>query len=91
MVADAESRELVEKGVLTSSCCPAFVDYIEKQFPELSEYISHNLSPMATIARYIKEQDDNGKGSLHRSLHRKEDGDSASRRFISLHRHRHDV
>ncbi len=57
MVAYAESRELVEKGILTSSCCPAFVDYIRKQFPQLEQYISHNLSPMATIAKYIKEQD----------------------------------
>lgn len=55
MVADAESRELIEKGFLTSSCCPAFVDYIKKQFPELKQHISHNLSPMATIARYIKK------------------------------------
>ena len=55
MVADAESRELVEKGFLTSSCCPAFVAYIEKAFPTLTQHISHNLSPMATIAKYIKE------------------------------------
>lgn len=55
MVADAESEELVEKGFLTSSCCPAFVDYIRKQFPDLVEHISHNLSPMAAIAKYIKE------------------------------------
>ena len=55
MVADAESEELVEKGFLTSSCCPAFVDYIRKQFPALVEHISHNLSPMAAIAKYIKE------------------------------------
>ena len=34
MVADAESRELVEKGFLTSSCCPAFVSYIERTFPD---------------------------------------------------------
>ncbi len=61
MVADAESRELVEKGTLTSSCCPAFVDYIEKQFPQLKGYISHNLSPMATIAKYIKSQDPSAK------------------------------
>ncbi len=61
MVADAESRELVEKGVLTSSCCPAFVDYIEKQFPQLKDYISHNLSPMATIARYIKGKEPSAK------------------------------
>ena len=61
MVADAESRELVEKGVLTSSCCPAFVDYIEKQFPQLKGYVSHNLSPMATIAKYIKSLDSSAK------------------------------
>ena len=61
MVADAESRELVEKGFLTSSCCPGFVSYIEKAFPELKPYISHNLSPMATIARYLKEHDATAK------------------------------
>lgn len=55
MVAWAESQELVEKGLLTSSCCPAFVDYVQKQFPMLKQYVSHNLSPMATIAKYIKE------------------------------------
>lgn len=57
MVADAESRELVEKGFLTSSCCPAFVSYIEKNFPDLVPLISHNLSPMAAIARYLKEHE----------------------------------
>ncbi len=61
MVAAAESRELVEKGFLTSSCCPAFVSYIEKNFPDLSCYISHNLSPMATIAKYIKDTTPNAK------------------------------
>ena len=55
MVSYAEAAELVEKGFLTSSCCPAFVDYIKKQFPELAANISHNLSPMATIAKYIKD------------------------------------
>lgn len=61
MVADAESRELAEKGFLTSSCCPAFVDYVKKQFPDLAPYISHNLSPMASIARYIKGTDPEAK------------------------------
>lgn len=55
MVAQAESRELAEKGFLTSSCCPAFVDYIKKNFPDLMQYVSHNLSPMAMIAKYIKD------------------------------------
>ena len=57
MVANAESKELAEKGFLTSSCCPAFVSYIEKSFPELKPFVSHNLSPMATIAKYIKEHE----------------------------------
>lgn len=61
MVAQAESKELVEKGFLTSSCCPAFVSYIEKAFPQMKEHISHNLSPMATIAKYIKETDKGAK------------------------------
>ena len=57
MVAQAESKELVEKGFLTSSCCPAFVAYIHKSFPAMVPYISHNLSPMGTIAKYIKEHE----------------------------------
>ena len=61
MVAQAESKELAEKGFLTSSCCPAFVDYINKNFPELKQFVSHNLSPMATIAKYIKSKEANCK------------------------------
>ncbi len=61
MVAAAESKELAEKGFLTSSCCPAFVDFIEKNFPDMVEHISHNYSPMATIAKYIKETTPNAK------------------------------
>ena len=55
MVAWAEARELTEKGFLTSSCCPAFVEYIKKNFPALEKDISHNLSPAATLAKYIQE------------------------------------
>lgn len=61
MVADAESRELAEKGFLTSSCCPAFVQYVKSAFPEMTEHISRNLSPMASIAKYIKESHENAK------------------------------
>ena len=61
MVADAESRELVEKGLLTSSCCPAFVKYIERDFSDLTEKVSHNLSPMATLGKYIKARDKDAK------------------------------
>ncbi len=55
MVAYAEAKELEEKGFLTSSCCPTFVSFIKKNFPTLTDKISHNLSPMATIAKWIKE------------------------------------
>ena len=61
MVAAAESKELAEKKFLTSSCCPAFVDYIKKNYPDMKEYISSNLSPMATISKYIKETDKTAK------------------------------
>lgn len=61
MVAVEECKELVEKGFLTSSCCPAFVDYIEKQFPKMTENISRNASPAATIGKYIKSKDETAK------------------------------
>ena len=54
MVATKEAQELVEKGFLTSSCCPAFVKYIETKYPGMKNRISGNLSPMAELARTIK-------------------------------------
>ena len=60
-VASLETKELVEKGVLTSSCCPAFVKYVTNQFPELLPYVSHNLSPMGALGKYIKEKDPTAK------------------------------
>ena len=61
MVALEEAKELSEKQLLTSSCCPAFVQYIKSAFPQLVEYISHNMSPMAVLAKYIKETTPNAK------------------------------
>lgn len=61
MVAYKESQELIEKGFLTSSCCPAFVKYIKSQFPQMQEHISHNLSPMAEISKHIKETSPDAK------------------------------
>ena len=61
MVAMAESKELSEKGFLTSSCCPAFVQYIKSSFPNLLPLVSHNLSPMATLAKYIKKTNEKAK------------------------------
>lgn len=61
MVAMKESREISEKGFLTSSCCPAFVKYVKTAFPDMLPHVSTNLSPMATIAKYIKETEENVK------------------------------
>ncbi|MBQ2953002.1 MAG: 4Fe-4S dicluster domain-containing protein [Clostridia bacterium] len=65
LVAMTESQELVEKvaekGAMTSSCCPAFVRYIRTAFPELADFVSHNLSPMAALAKYIKSTDPTSK------------------------------
>ena len=61
MVAEKEARELAEKGFLTSSCCPAFVKYIKTNFPALADKISHNFSPMAELAKYIKSTDPTAK------------------------------
>ena len=61
MVAMSEAKELSEKEFLTSSCCPAFVQYIKSAFPALVPHISHNLSPMAMLAKYIKETDEGAK------------------------------
>lgn len=61
MVAQKESKELAEKGFLMNSCCPAFVSYVKANFPELEKFISHNSSPMAMLAEYIKKTDPDSK------------------------------
>lgn len=56
-----DAHEFMEKGALLSSCCPSFVEYVEKAFPKLAGNISHNVSPMVEAAKLIKERDPNGK------------------------------
>lgn len=60
-VAYLEAQELVEKKFLTSSCCPAFVSFIRKNYPALAGNVSHNLSPMAHMAMLIKQKDPSAK------------------------------
>ncbi|MBC9785004.1 4Fe-4S dicluster domain-containing protein [Heliobacterium chlorum] len=58
MIIPEEAAELEEKiqagSFLTTSCCPAFVEMIEKHFPELREHVSSAVSPMIAVARYLK-------------------------------------
>ena len=61
LIAYEEAKELIEKGFLTTSCCPAFVSYIHSKFPEMAEHISSNLSPMAMMGKILKDKDPNCK------------------------------
>ena len=61
MVAYEECGELAERGFLMSSCCPAFVSFVEMNYPEMASSISSSLSPMAMIAKRIKENDEKAK------------------------------
>lgn len=60
-VASHEAQELkqsLEAGrKMTTSCCPAFVELIEKHYPKLKGDISHTVSPMTAAARYLRLQD----------------------------------
>ena len=46
---------------MTTSCCPSFVQFIEKHFPDLKKYVSSTVSPMVEIAKLIKRIDPNAK------------------------------
>lgn len=60
-VADSEAREWMEaykeQKKMTTSCCPAFVNMIHKHFPQLNDNISTTVSPMAAMARMVREMD----------------------------------
>lgn len=65
IVAMHETKEFEDviknEGYMTSSCCPAFVNYIEKNFPMLEGKISSSVSPMIAVSRLIKNIDSNAK------------------------------
>jgi len=61
MVAASEAKEFAEKQFLLSSCCPAFVKYVKNEYPDLVQYISSNMSPMATLSKYLKQKDEDCK------------------------------
>jgi len=61
MVALNETKEFIETieelKAMTSSCCPAFVSYIKKNYPELGKHVSSTVSPMIAISKLIKNTD----------------------------------
>lgn len=56
-----EKAEASEAPVMTTSCCPAFVRFVEKNFPELKDAISSSVSPMVMTAKLIKHSDPTAK------------------------------
>ncbi|MEG6585570.1 4Fe-4S dicluster domain-containing protein [Dendrosporobacter sp. 1207_IL3150] len=57
-----ETREYIEsvpekRSFMTTSCCPAFVDMIDKHLPEMTSAISSTVSPMIATGKVIKELD----------------------------------
>jgi len=61
MVAQNETKEFAETieelKTMTSSCCPAFVSYVKKNFPQLGKHVSSTVSPMIAISKLIKNTD----------------------------------
>jgi [FeFe] hydrogenase (group B1/B3) len=55
------TKELDEKKWMTTSCCPAFVTYIKKNYPELANHISTSVSPMIATSKLIKYTDPTAK------------------------------
>ncbi len=58
MTAYAEAKEWLEAvkngEKKTTSCCPAFVNFVKKHFPDLEGMISNTVSPMCAMSRMIK-------------------------------------
>lgn len=50
-----------EKKWKTTSCCPAFVSFMQKNYPQLMENVSSTVSPMVAMARVIRDTDPNCK------------------------------
>lgn len=61
LVSVEETKELASHlqnhDLMTSSCCPAFVNYVDKEYPELKDLVSTTVSPMIATSRLIKKID----------------------------------
>ena len=55
-----EWEEAYAKGEKkVTSCCPAFVNMVNRHFPMLSDRVSTTVSPMCAVSRLIKAKDPN--------------------------------
>ena len=56
-----EAAELIEKlhegqPFMTTSCCPSYIQLVEKHIPDMKKYVSSTGSPMYYAARIAKEK-----------------------------------
>ena len=61
-----EAAELMEKlhegqPFMTTSCCPSYIQLVEKHIPDMKKYVSSTGSPMYYAARIAKEKYPNAK------------------------------
>ncbi len=53
-----ELKEKLENGqsFMTTSCCPGYMEAVDKHLPELKPFVSHTKSPMYYTAEMVKKQ-----------------------------------
>ncbi|WP_338818748.1 Ion-translocating oxidoreductase complex subunit B [Moorella thermoacetica] len=60
-VAELEAKEfsqaVSEKEWLASSCCPAFVSFVRKSYPDLVDHLAPIPSPMVVLGQMLKAED----------------------------------
>ena len=58
---EKEGHELLEKiaegqAFMTTSCCPSYIELVNKHVPEMEKYVSSTRSPMYYTARIAKKK-----------------------------------
>ena len=67
MTTSNEAHELLEKNwkegqkFMTTSCCPSYIELVEKHMTEMKPYVSTTGSPMYYAARIAKEKHPDAK------------------------------
>ncbi len=51
------AEHLTEHPFMTSSCCPAFVSFVEKKHPGMIPHVSQTVSPMIATSQLVKSID----------------------------------
>ncbi len=59
----AELQEKLEEGqqFMTTSCCPTYIELVNKHLPEMKTYVSHTKSPMYYTIELAKEKHPDAK------------------------------